>query len=114
MHCNGNNNVEERALEAWVSIGEAFPIALPLFGGDILVSIGSFVEVAINISLLVTQVSQKEDLASKSIGVNIYRSVDGSDLEASIPCLSAGMAHHQDTAEVFQRDEYHDIHCVVT
>jgi hypothetical protein len=82
------------------------PISVPLFGG-ILVSVGSFVEVEINGSLLVAQVSEnKEDPESKSIWVNVYRSVDGSSLKTSIPCLS-GIA--QDTAEVFQTDEYLEI-----
>jgi hypothetical protein len=83
------------------------PISVPLFGG-ILVRVGSFVEVDINGSLLVAQVSQKQDPESKLIRVNLFRSVDGSDLQASIPCLS-GIA--QDTAEVFQTDEYHEIEC---
>jgi hypothetical protein len=84
---------------------EDAPVSVPLFGG-IRVSVGSYVEVAIDGTLLVTQVSEEKDPASKTIWVNLYRSVEGSDLEASIPCLS-GIA--QDTSEVFQTDEYHDI-----
>jgi hypothetical protein len=67
---------------------EDSPISLPLFGG-ICVSAGLFLEVVISHTLLVAQVSQEEDPASKTIHVNIYRSVDGLDLEASIPCLSS-------------------------
>ena len=82
------------------------PISVPFFGG-ILVSVGSFVEVEINGSLLVAQVSEnKKDPESKSIWVNVYRSVDGSSLKTSIPCLSRIA---QDTAEVFQTDEYLEI-----
>jgi hypothetical protein len=87
---------------------EDSPISVPSLFGGILVSVGSFVEVEINGSLLVAQVSKKEDPESKLFRVNVYRSVAGSGLEASIPSLS-GIA--QDTAEVYQTDEYHDITC---
>jgi hypothetical protein len=84
---------------------EGAPISVPLFGG-ILVRVGSFLMVDIEDIVLVAQVTEQEDLESKLIRVNVYRSVDGSELAKSIPCLS-GIA--QDTAEVFQTDEYHDI-----
>jgi hypothetical protein len=84
---------------------EGAPISVPLFGG-ILARVGSFLMVDIEDIVLVAQVTEQEDLESKLIRVNVYRSVDGSELAKSIPCLS-GIA--QDTAEVFQTDEYHDI-----
>jgi hypothetical protein len=83
------------------------PISVPLFGG-ISISVGSCVEVAIQGELLVAQVCQAEDPASKGIRVNVYRLIGGSELEASIPCLS-GIA--QDTAEVYQTNEYFNVQC---